>query len=575
MADVLLLTPREIATGAPSINNQTVMVTDEEYLRLDPALRLFYEKVRENLGLACITGHLRHAGYSVRMVNLHGRNPSDEAIVELVRRERPSLVGISIMYDLHIIDAIRLIQCVRTADPNVVISIGGAFCTYNAKLIAEQVPEADCVAFGEAEATIVGLMSHLAAGTDWRAVPGLYFRDGSRVRSSGMPILVDLDKSIWPARDFLAGHRAAGIPTPAASSFTSRGCHAKCTFCYAPRQPGIAKGAAWRHRPPHDVVDEIEYLQREFGTRFVWFNDDNFGGAFADGFDHAVEFAEEVLRRGLKFTFHSEFRVDSGLIDHDALDLLCRAGLKSALLGIESGSARVLKRFRKGTTIAYNFDATRLFKNKNVELDPGWIMVDPETSLDDLWENLQFIVASGVHQSNHADDPFLLLNRAIALRGTEMYDAIADPLPPSDVADEDSPAYAVLREARRDYRTTDPRTESLWTVWSSHAGVLSERREDRLPFLANEIAGAARRRRGGGGDRESPTAMLGQLRRWRNELPQLFAAMLNFGLVLADAAPPDFDARLDAEIRAMIDEYDQIHLGTPFTQFESAVRHLS
>ncbi|MGI5212804.1 B12-binding domain-containing radical SAM protein [Plantactinospora sp. CA-290183] len=567
MADVVLLTPREISTGGPSINNQEVSISDGEYLRLDPSLRLFYEKVRENLGLACITGHLRHAGYSVRMTNLHGRSPSDEAIVELIRQERPRFVGISIMYDLHIIDALRLVRCVRRADPDVVVSIGGAFCTYNAKLIAGLAPEVDFVAFGEAENTVVGVMDAIDAGTDWRQVPGLYYRDNGEIRTSGMPVLVDLSQSVWPARDLLETHRAAGIPTRVASTFTSRGCHAKCTFCYAPRQPGITDGP-WRLRPAVDVVDEIEYLQREFGTRFVWFNDDNFGGAFADGFGHAVEFAEAVVRRGLKFSFHAEFRVDSGLIDHSALDLLHRAGMKSALLGLESGSAGVLKRFKKGTTVAYNFDAARIFRNKGLELDPGWIMVEPQTSLDDLWENLQFIVASDVHQSNHTDNPFLLMNRAIALRGTEMFDAITDPLPPPEMADMDEAAYKVLLEARRDYRIPDTRVEALWSVWSDVAGELSDRRENRLPFLANTLAVTCRAR---GAEAGPAKAMLAALRRWRNDLPQLFAAYLNLGLVMADQNPSGVQGRFDSEVRAMVAEFDQIHLGMSFAEFEAAV----
>jgi radical SAM superfamily enzyme YgiQ (UPF0313 family) len=570
LADVVLLTPREIATDAPSINNQNVVVTDEEYLKLDPALRYFYEKVRENLGLACITAHLRHHGHSVRMVNLHGRNPSDDAIVELIRTERPRLVGISIMYDLHIIDAIRLARCVRRADPSVLIAVGGAFCTYNAKLIAEQVPEADCVAFGEGELTVAGILDSLRDGTDWRAVPGLFFRDGELARSSGMPRLVDLSQSVWPARDHLKTHRAAGIPTPVASTFTSRGCHAKCTFCYAPHAPA-ADGGPWRMRPALDVVDEIACLQKDFGTLFVWFNDDNFGGAFHDGFAHAVEFAEEVLRRGLKFTFHAEFRVDSGLIDHEALDLLARAGLKSALLGLESGSPGVLKRFKKGVTVAYNFDAARLVRARGVELDPGWIMLDPGTTLTELWENMQFIVASDVHQSNHTDNPFLLMNRAIALRGTDMYNAIDRPLPPGDLAEHDGAANVVLRDARRDYRLTDTRAEAVATVWTDLSGELSERRENQVPFLANTIAVATRARRG---DRRETMRMLSRLRAWRNDLPQLFASFLTVALLVADddtIGPAALETRIDHELRTLIDEFDRIHLGAPFDEFASEV----
>ncbi|MFD9433567.1 B12-binding domain-containing radical SAM protein [Streptomyces sp. NPDC060002] len=567
MSDVVLLTPREIATGALSLNNQNVTVTDEEYVQLDPALRIFYEKVRENLGLACITGYLRNAGHSVTSLNLHGRTPSDEAIIELIRRERPRFVGISIMYDLHIIDAIRLIRCVRTADPDVFIAIGGAFCTYNAKLIAEQVPEADCVTFGEGELTVVGIMDRLTAGTDWRQTPGLFYRDGDRVRSSGMPVLPDLGNLVWPARDVLEYHKAAGIATPVASTFTSRGCHAKCTFCYAPRQPGVVDGF-WRMRPPADVVDEIEYLQREFGTRFIWFNDDNFGGAFGDGFAHAVEFAETVLSRGLKFQFHCEFRVDSGLIDHEALDLLHRAGLSSALLGIESGSPGMLRRFKKGTTVAYNLDAARMFKRKGLGLDPGWIMIEPKTTIDELWENLEFIVAARIHE---ADNPFFLINRAIALRGTEMYDKIEEPLPLADIEGLEGDAYEILRTARRDYRVPDPRVEALWSAWSEVGEEISDRKENVLPFIAQKIALGARRLRG---TEHNPRAFLSRLRAWRNGLPELFLAFMNYGLVLAETGPPDLATRLTADLRDLVADYDAEHLGESFKEFGERVERV-
>ncbi|MFF8730099.1 B12-binding domain-containing radical SAM protein [Streptomyces sp. NPDC015171] len=569
MTDVVLLTPREINTGSASLNNQNVAITDEEYVALDPALRAFYEKVRENLGLACITGYLRHAGHSVTSLNLHGRAPTDEAIIELIRREKPRFVGISIMYDLHIIDAIRLIRCARTADPDVFIAIGGAFCTYNAKLIAEKVPEANCVAFGEGELTVVGIVDRLKSGADWRETPGIYYRDGDRIRTSGMPVLPDLMNMVWPARDVLETHRAAGIATPVASTFTSRGCHAKCTFCYAPRQPGVVDGF-WRLRPPGDVVDEIAYLQREFNTRFIWFNDDNFGGAFSNGFAHAVEFAEEVLRRGLKFQFHCEFRVDSGLIDHEALGLLRRAGLASALLGIESGSPGMLRRFKKGTTVSYNLDAARMFKREGLGLDPGWIMIEPKTSLDELWENLGFIVAARIHET---DNPFFLINRAIALRGTEMYDRIEEPLIPADIADREGDAFDILRTARRDYRVPDPRVEALWDAWSEIGEEISDWKENVTPFLAQSLAGAVRRLRGTpeGAAADGPRALLHRLRAWRNGLPELFLTFLNFGLVLAESDPPDLATRLHTELRAVVAEYDEEHLGGPFTEFKERV----
>ena len=490
-------------------------------------------------------------------------------MIDLIRRERPRVVGVSIMYDLHITDAVRLIECARIADPDVFIVLGGAFCTYNAKLILESVPSVDCVTFGEAELTIVGLLDRLSAGRDWRDVPGIYFHAGDRVRTSGMPVLPDLAQLVWPARDTLAANRAAGVPTPVASTFTSRGCHAKCTFCYAPRQPGV-HGNPWRFRPAVDVVDEIEYLQRDFGTRFIWFNDDNFGGAFTDGFRHTMEFAEEMIRRELKISFHCEFRVDSGLIDHEVLDVLTRAGLRSALLGIESGSPSMLKRFRKGTTVAYNFDAARIFRAKQIELDPGWIMIDPETTLDELWEDLEFIITSDIHRN---DNPFVLINRAIALRGTEMFDLI-DParVSPGPAGGAD-PASVILRQARREYRVTDTRVEDLWEVWSSLGGKISDRRDADVPFMASRLAQAARSiRRSGGTGSATPLALLAGLRRWRNGLPELFSAFITLSLLLADGDPPGLRAALETQLQEMVDEYDRSCTGFAFDDLVGHVR---
>jgi radical SAM superfamily enzyme YgiQ (UPF0313 family) len=561
MVDVLLLTPREVATGGPALNNQNVVINDEEYARLGPAMRLFYEKIRENLGIACLTGELRAKGYDVAALNLHGRMPSDAAIVDLVREHRPRVVGLSVMYDLHVVDAVRLLRCVREAAPDALVAMGGAFCTYNAELLAESLPGLDAVAFGEGEVTVVELVEAFDAGRPLGDVRGLVVRDGDGVRSTGPPRLPDLTTIAWPARDVLVRHRASGIPTPVASTYTSRGCHAKCTFCYAPRQPGVGDSGPWRVRPPEDVVDEIEFLQRDFGTRFLWFNDDNFGGAFSDGLGHAVAFAEEMIRRGLKVPFHCELRVDSGLVDADALATLKRAGLTSALLGIESGSPEMLRRFRKGVTVPYNVDAARLFKDAGVTLDPGWIMIEPRTTFDELWEDLLFIVTTRIHDTT---DPFLLVNRAIALRGTEMYDAVTDPLPPPPgVA---GPAGALLGKARREYAMADRRIDALWTCWSETGGRISDQRENEAPFLGRAIVDAVR-----GGAGPDARRRLPLLRRWQSGLADLFVAMLNHAMLLAASDPDDLEPRLRRDLTELVDAYETETLEQPFAAFAADV----
>jgi radical SAM superfamily enzyme YgiQ (UPF0313 family) len=572
MDDIVLLTPREAPTGAPGLNNENVSITDQEYASLNPALRMFYEKVRENLGVACIASFLRARDVDVSVINLHGRNPTDESVTAALRVRRPAIVGVSAMYDLHLADAQRLVACARAADPDVFIVLGGAFCTYNAQLILEWMPEVDCVAVGEGEQTAADLVDCVVrGGGDWQTVKGLSYRDGGAVRSTGPPSLVDVASAPWPSRDVLAHHRAAGIPTPVASTYASRGCHANCTFCYAPRAPG-ASGWRWRLRPVGAIVDEIEQLRHDFGTRFVWFNDDNFSGAFGDGTLHALEFAEEVLRRDVRAEFHCEFRVDSGLIDRDALQMLRRAGIRSVLLGLESGAPSVLKRFRKGATVHHNYDAARLVKEEGISFEPGWIFFDPGTTLDELWESLIFLVSAHVHETSN---PFLLFNRAIALRGTEMFEQVEQS--GRAVANGDEGEFIDL--LRRDYRLADARLEVLWEEWSATGAVVNDRRENIAPFVAQGLAQATRALRRRGADSEATRQALRRLSAWQRGLPSLFLAIVNGGLVLADGSPlgdvETLRSRLRALLAELVEGFDSQHLGSGWGAFETATEGLT
>ena len=56
---------------------------------------------------------------------------------------------------------------------------------------------------------------------------------------------------------------------PLISVQTSRGCSYDCTYC--PYM--VVQTPQWRKRTPENVVDEIEYLIKEFGIRSIVFRD--------------------------------------------------------------------------------------------------------------------------------------------------------------------------------------------------------------------------------------------------------------------------------------------------------------
>ena len=60
---------------------------------------------------------------------------------------------------------------------------------------------------------------------------------------------------------------------PSTTMITSRGCPQKCVFCTV----RAVWGRDWTGRSPSSVVDEIEFLQREYGIREVSILDDDLG----------------------------------------------------------------------------------------------------------------------------------------------------------------------------------------------------------------------------------------------------------------------------------------------------------
>lgn len=53
----------------------------------------------------------------------------------------------------------------------------------------------------------------------------------------------------------------------------SRGCVHRCTFC----SQWEHWGGRWRTKSPKRIADEMEYIYREFGIKFLWLTDDNLG----------------------------------------------------------------------------------------------------------------------------------------------------------------------------------------------------------------------------------------------------------------------------------------------------------
>lgn len=114
----------------------------------------------------------------------------------------------------------------------------------------------------------------------------------------------------------------------------SRGCPYSCSFyCAYP----LLGGKVWRPRSVKKVVDEMEYLRKEFGIKAIDFRDP----VFTLDKERTMNLAKEIIERKLNIIWSCETRLDC--LDKEIIEIMHRAGLRNINVGIESYDSEILK----------------------------------------------------------------------------------------------------------------------------------------------------------------------------------------------------------------------------------------
>jgi len=107
----------------------------------------------------------------------------------------------------------------------------------------------------------------------------------------------------------------------------------------------------------------MEFCYNEFGSKFIWLTDDNFGSG-----QRSAQIAEEIISRKLPedVSWFVQARCDDVIRNKDILPRLRKSGLNWVLLGVENSNSETLDNFRKGITPADSKEAVRLLKENGI-----------------------------------------------------------------------------------------------------------------------------------------------------------------------------------------------------------------
>lgn len=342
---------------------------------------------QDNLGLRYLQSSVRQAGFGARIVT-YSSNPAP--LVDLVLRERPGVVGFSLIFQYMAPDFGRVIQALRDAGVTAHITMGGHYPSFDYGEVLSRIPGLDSIVRFEGEPTLVELMATLAAGGDWRAIPGLAFRrDGGEIAATPLrPSVRDLDTLPWPEREDV-DYSAHDLPT--ASILGSRGCPWDCSFCSIRPFYEAQEGPLRRMRRPDAVVEEMYALYHERGVPVFLFQDDDFLAGGKRARDWACEIADGLVRAGLqgKVAFKMSCRSDE--IHEDCMRKLMEGGLTHVYMGVENGDPQGLLNMSKRIKPDQHLRAGRILKDLGLSFDFGFMLLDPYSTIQMARNNVDFL----------------------------------------------------------------------------------------------------------------------------------------------------------------------------------------
>lgn len=187
----------------------------------------------------------------------------------------------------------------------------------------------------------------------------------------------------------------------------SRGCPHRCIFCTQWKH----WEAKWRKKSSKRIADEFEFCYENFGSKFLWLTDDNYGlGKRAD------TLADELIKRRFsdEIMWFMQVRCDDVVENRDVLPKMRKAGLRWVLLGVESPSPCTLKSFRKETTPEMAVEAVKLLKKNDIFTQAMFIIGERKDTAESIAKLREF--------SNELDPGLAIFAILTPFPGTGVYE---------------------------------------------------------------------------------------------------------------------------------------------------------
>ncbi|HOK41835.1 MAG TPA: cobalamin-dependent protein [bacterium] len=304
--------------------------------------------LRPPLNLLYLSAVLLQKKYKVEILDLSIIDDNwQEKIKKIITKEKPLFVGITSLTNYMIRSGLDVAEYIKN-NFNIPIVWGGIHARLEPETTIQN-PLIDVVAYDEGEVIIEELANYFSSKSKKiEDIKGIYYKQNNKIIKNPLSNEhYNLDNLPFIPFDLININNYAnkdylffGFKSDISFSLeTSRGCKFRCGYCVET----VIKNK-WRGMSAERVIEHIEHINKKYNVKALVFVDDNF---FVD-----EQRSEIILKKIIEKKFEMEYYapIRSDLICKRGLaflKLMEQAGFKSAGLGVESGSNRVLKYLKK------------------------------------------------------------------------------------------------------------------------------------------------------------------------------------------------------------------------------------
>ncbi|MDR1169456.1 MAG: radical SAM protein, partial [Prevotellaceae bacterium] len=370
---------------------------------------------RNNLAIENLAGDLRGEFGKEVSVDLTRVRSHEELLTlkkKITREEIPDIIGLSVHFDTmqYVDEFVKYIQRMKSfVLKKPLLVFGNQIPTYLPDTILHKYPDG-IVVRGEGEEAMRKLIEFKRGNISMRDIPNIAYTDKvsgkviyTQVRPADTKLLIyppsmdTVDETIMEGGNIMLQ--------------TGRGCSwGMCSFCAHPsfinggEYPRDDNRRCLRRYNIDRVMKNFEALYAKDVYRVEIVDEDQFiagrDSAERERLEDIIEGLKKlqsVYNKTLKFSVFVRPNVlyrpgDSIGNEHmkRLLNELREIGLEQVFLSADSGSQSQLNRYSKGIALTHIIGAIQLLEELKINIKIGFILFDPELSIAEILENIQF-----------------------------------------------------------------------------------------------------------------------------------------------------------------------------------------